>query len=222
MPTKVKPNVNLASADTLTSIAADIAKNANKPKIKPDFSTPAINAMTQQYTNAKINTFDAGRLINDNPLSYLGFQNTPRGTIGSFTTPLNTDGITITQDPSKISDPNQKRIMQQILREAGLPTDAKAIGSVLLGPNVEPTTEEHEMMHRGMEIIKSKDPNSNLPLTLMNEEVVLRLIGVLNGNKEDANFLKQNNIDPKTAKNIIPDVSDLMKKAKSLFSGGVK
>lgn len=174
--------------------------------------------LRKEWNQINLDMFDYGRLINDNPLAYLGHLVTPQNQIGVFSTPLTADGFTQSLSVDKKS--SDYPVISNAYKEAGLPEKQ---GSVLLGPAFTSTDKNanrsfvltHELMHKGADALGTKKTNADF----MDQEVLLRIIGALGGRKEDKTYLQNHtNVDV----NKLNHAKPLMEQIQGFASGEIK
>ena len=119
--------------------------------------------MRKQWAQLQIQDYDYGRMIQTNPLAYLGYMAVKNEGVAKYwNRNVTVLGETFTgnnpQDDFK-SDPESYKVQSAVLKEAGIdPKSAK--GHIILGPEFgegkNTYTLEHELMHRGvMELLKA-------------------------------------------------------------------
>lgn len=110
------------------------------------------SALKEQWAKLQVSDYDYGRMIDTNPLAYLGYTETKKDGVASiFKTPVTDLGMTFTGPVNNKSE--YYPLISKILNEAGITVD-KAVGKIILGPEFgegkNTYTLEHELMHRGI------------------------------------------------------------------------
>lgn len=212
---------------------------AKDTKVKNVLTAPVSTEaeMRQQWAKLQVQDYDYGKLQNTNPLAYLGFQAAKKDGIAHlFKTPVTALGLTFETNESKPKNPEEEAdypIVHRLLQEAGVKDD-EAAGKILLGPEFSKGTDtytlEHELMHKGLLVLKALDPNkitqdpvesSKAFIAIHNNEPLLQLWRIMHGEGghsspnavEPHKYLNDN--APRVLKDM-PFYDDIMKSTQAL------